>query len=353
MNFRTPECSLKTAANSVVLGIMHNDKRTYLNVSFIWIHLNFMHRNMRAKALNYRVHLICKTLPTRRQCGAPLRVSMAIPHDVIAEGDSGIEGDTRSARRRVQLRYSGRVNPVMWNYALREKGIFYWLFCCSSASTRTFIDPQCCNVAAQLLPTSCGRQQPDGRRGGGGGCYIKSAAVRWTTLALLLAFRLLTLTDPNSNHVSLLGIRSQQRWGVQTSAPSCKHEWEHWRTIRGFFSPLFSLCFYLFYFFWLVKHISITGGLLVHLQHNQAYPDILIVVFHHPSSFIGPDKWADGFPVANGPRQSPIDIVPGDAAYDAGMKPLRLKYDPSTSLEILNNGHSFQVTFADESDSSS
>lgn len=74
---------------------------------------------MRAKALKYRVHLICKTLPTRRQCGASLRVSMAIPHDVITAGDSGIEGGTRSARRRVQLRYSGRVNPVMWNYALR------------------------------------------------------------------------------------------------------------------------------------------------------------------------------------------------------------------------------------------
>eukprot|EP00066_Takifugu_rubripes_P029077 XP_011618343.1 PREDICTED: carbonic anhydrase 1-like [Takifugu rubripes] len=66
----------------------------------------------------------------------------------------------------------------------------------------------------------------------------------------------------------------------------------------------------------------------------------------------GPDKWADGFPVANGPRQSPIDIVPGAASYDAGLKPLRLKYDPSTSLDILNNGHSFQVTFADDSDSS-
>lgn len=114
------------------------------------------------------------------------------------------------------------------------------------------------------------------RTAGRWGGYIKSAAVRWITLALLLAFRLLTLTDPNSDHVSLLGIRSQQRWGVQTSAPSCKHEWEHWRTIRGFF-PLFSL-----YFFFPVKHISIAGGLLVHLQHNQAYPDILIVVFHHP-----------------------------------------------------------------------
>uniref|UniRef100_A0A8D3D0B7 carbonic anhydrase n=1 Tax=Scophthalmus maximus TaxID=52904 RepID=A0A8D3D0B7_SCOMX len=66
----------------------------------------------------------------------------------------------------------------------------------------------------------------------------------------------------------------------------------------------------------------------------------------------GPDKWADNFPIANGPRQSPIDIVPGDASYDSGLKPLNLKYDPSTCLDILNNGHSFQVTFADDANSS-
>ncbi|MEQ2273203.1 carbonic anhydrase [Xenotaenia resolanae] len=66
----------------------------------------------------------------------------------------------------------------------------------------------------------------------------------------------------------------------------------------------------------------------------------------------GPDKWADSFPIANGPRQSPIDIVPGEASYDAELKPLVLKYDPSTCLEILNNGHSFQVTFVDDTDSS-
>nr|ACU30151.1 carbonic anhydrase [Trematomus lepidorhinus] len=66
----------------------------------------------------------------------------------------------------------------------------------------------------------------------------------------------------------------------------------------------------------------------------------------------GPDKWVSNFPVADGPRQSPIDILPGGASYDSGLKPLRLKYDPSNCLEILNNGHSFQVTFADDSDSS-
>ncbi|KAM3593748.1 uncharacterized protein V6R79_020735 [Siganus canaliculatus] len=66
----------------------------------------------------------------------------------------------------------------------------------------------------------------------------------------------------------------------------------------------------------------------------------------------GPDKWAANFPNANGPRQSPIDIVPGAASFDGGLKPLNLKYDPSNCLEILNNGHSFQVTYADDSDSS-
>lgn len=70
-------------------------------------------------------------------------------------------------------------------------------------------------------------------------------------------------------------------------------------------------------------------------------------------SFLGPDKWAVNFPIANGPRQSPIDIVPGKASYDAKLKPLKLKYDPANSLDILNNGHSFQVTFVDDTDSSS
>ncbi|KAM6900345.1 carbonic anhydrase 1-like [Xenentodon cancila] len=66
----------------------------------------------------------------------------------------------------------------------------------------------------------------------------------------------------------------------------------------------------------------------------------------------GPHKWADEFPIANGPRQSPIDIVPTKASHDQKLKPLTLKYDPSTCIDILNNGHSFQVSFADDSDSS-
>lgn len=69
--------------------------------------------------------------------------------------------------------------------------------------------------------------------------------------------------------------------------------------------------------------------------------------------FPGPAKWAENFPIANGRRQSPINIVPSAASYDKGLKPLKLQYDPKTCLEILNNGHSFQVTFIDDNDSSS
>ncbi|XP_017571488.1 carbonic anhydrase 2 [Pygocentrus nattereri] len=67
----------------------------------------------------------------------------------------------------------------------------------------------------------------------------------------------------------------------------------------------------------------------------------------------GPDKWVESFPVADGPRQSPIDIVSGKAEHDPALAPLAPRYDPSTSLDILNNGHSVQVTFADDTDSSS
>ncbi|XP_049604677.1 carbonic anhydrase 1-like isoform X2 [Syngnathus scovelli] len=66
----------------------------------------------------------------------------------------------------------------------------------------------------------------------------------------------------------------------------------------------------------------------------------------------GPEKWSASFPIADGPRQSPIDINPGLASYDGALKPLSLNYDPGTCSDILNNGHTFQVTFRDDADSS-
>nr|XP_055058039.1 carbonic anhydrase [Misgurnus anguillicaudatus] len=66
----------------------------------------------------------------------------------------------------------------------------------------------------------------------------------------------------------------------------------------------------------------------------------------------GPETWEESFPIANGPRQSPIDIVPTQAQHDPSLKRIRLKYDPAAAQSILNNGHSFQVDFADDDDSS-
>lgn len=66
----------------------------------------------------------------------------------------------------------------------------------------------------------------------------------------------------------------------------------------------------------------------------------------------GPEKWCDNFPIANGPRQSPINIIHSQAHFDSSLKPLKIQYDPSTSKDILNNGHSFQVNFEDDDDRS-
>ncbi|MEQ2178298.1 hypothetical protein GOODEAATRI_012580 [Goodea atripinnis] len=66
----------------------------------------------------------------------------------------------------------------------------------------------------------------------------------------------------------------------------------------------------------------------------------------------GPDTWMERFPNAKGLRQSPINIVTKEAQFDPSLKPLKIKYDPYNSRDILNNGQSFQVDFVDDTDSS-
>lgn len=84
------------------------------------------------------------------------------------------------------------------------------------------------------------------------------------------------------------------------------------------------------------------------------FTDATELILNIPSFVIaGPDTWHEKFPIANGPRQSPIDIVTGEARYDPELRPLTLRYDPSVSLDIINNGHSVQVTFSDDKDASS
>lgn len=96
---------------------------------------------------------------------------------------------------------------------------------------------------------------------------------------------------------------------------------------QGIFSP-----FFLSFFFF--KHISIIGGLLVHLQHNQAYPDILIVVFHHPVIYrtrqMG--RWLSSCkrtpPVAHRHRPRWRSLRRGAEAAAAQVRPVHQPGDP-------------------------
>lgn len=68
--------------------------------------------------------------------------------------------------------------------------------------------------------------------------------------------------------------------------------------------------------------------------------------------FLGPGVWHQAYPIAQGSRQSPIDIVPGSAVHDASLSPISLFYDNCTSINITNNGHSVVVEFVDIDDRS-
>lgn len=66
----------------------------------------------------------------------------------------------------------------------------------------------------------------------------------------------------------------------------------------------------------------------------------------------GPSAWSKDYPIAEGPRQSPINIVPDETVYDANLPPVSLNYDNCTSINISNNGHSVVVEFDDADDRS-
>lgn len=62
--------------------------------------------------------------------------------------------------------------------------------------------------------------------------------------------------------------------------------------------------------------------------------------------------WHKNYPVAQGDRQSPIDIVPNQTSHDPSLGPVVLNYDHCTSIKIANNGHSVVVDFEDSDDRS-
>lgn len=68
--------------------------------------------------------------------------------------------------------------------------------------------------------------------------------------------------------------------------------------------------------------------------------------------FLGPSAWLKDYPIAEGNRQSPIDIVPAEAVFDARLSPISLSYNNCTSVTISNNGHSVVVEFIDSDERS-
>ncbi|XP_039697893.1 carbonic anhydrase 13 isoform X3 [Pteropus medius] len=66
----------------------------------------------------------------------------------------------------------------------------------------------------------------------------------------------------------------------------------------------------------------------------------------------GPIHWKEFFPIAEGDRQSPIEIKTEEARYDSSLQPLSIQYDPRSARIISNNGHSFSVDFDDTEDKS-
>ncbi|KAJ8343705.1 hypothetical protein SKAU_G00310340 [Synaphobranchus kaupii] len=61
----------------------------------------------------------------------------------------------------------------------------------------------------------------------------------------------------------------------------------------------------------------------------------------------GPSSWHKGYPIAQGNRQSPINIVPSETVHDSSLSPLIVSYEHCTSIGISNNGCSVAVEYAD------
>ncbi|XP_044103045.1 carbonic anhydrase 1 isoform X1 [Neovison vison] len=61
----------------------------------------------------------------------------------------------------------------------------------------------------------------------------------------------------------------------------------------------------------------------------------------------GPEQWGKLYPIANGNKQSPIDIKTSETKHDTSLKPISISYDPATAKEIINVGHSFHINYED------
>ncbi|KAF5926364.1 hypothetical protein HPG69_011497 [Diceros bicornis minor] len=72
----------------------------------------------------------------------------------------------------------------------------------------------------------------------------------------------------------------------------------------------------------------------------------------HMFVLVGPEQWVKLYPIANGSKQSPIDIKTSETKHDPSLKSFSVSYNPATAKEIVNVGHSFHVNFEDSDDRS-
>ena len=67
----------------------------------------------------------------------------------------------------------------------------------------------------------------------------------------------------------------------------------------------------------------------------------------------GPHVWQKYAPIANGQRQSPINIEPAKCVFDSNLRanPLTYKYDPNKATSLVNTGMSAQIKYDSEGSS--
>ena len=64
--------------------------------------------------------------------------------------------------------------------------------------------------------------------------------------------------------------------------------------------------------------------------------------YHGPEA---PNTWKHHYAGCGGHKQSPVNIVPKDSIFDAGLADLAINYEAKVSAKLQNNGHSVQASF--------
>jgi carbonic anhydrase len=79
-------------------------------------------------------------------------------------------------------------------------------------------------------------------------------------------------------------------------------------------------------------------------NHNKFFLSLLIANFY-PRTFVGPQKWHEKFPLAQGNRQSPVNITTTSCQQSANLEknPLRWTYVPENVKCLINPGYCWRV----------